>query len=338
MPIPSQVRALSVAPLLATALLLTPATTEANTVTFVSSRDNTLYEDAEGDTSNGAGDNFFAGRTLLGSNRRGLVRFSVGDSIPRGSTVSSASLTLHMSRSISGPLPVNIHRALKDWGEAGSDAPLEEGGGTTAQAGDATWLHTFFNTNLWTAPGGDFAATASVSQMVDSIVGCYTWASTAGLVADVQRWVTFPDSNFGWVVRVAAPGGGTSKRFDSKEDTIPAFRPMLTVDCSPPVSGVPGSTGGEPAAVTLEANVPNPFGARTTLAYSLERAGAVRLSIFDAAGRRLVTLVDGVQPAGRHLVVWDGREANGREAASGVYVTRLESAGETRTRAIHLMR
>jgi hypothetical protein len=243
-----------------------------------------------------------------------------------------------MSRSIAPALPVNIHRALKDWGEAGSDAAFEEGAGATAQPGDATWLHTFFNTTFWTNPGGDFAAAASASQMVDSIVGFYTWGSTAGLVADVQHWATFPDSNFGWLVRVAAPGGGTSKRFDSREDTIPAFRPMLVVDYNLPVSGVPGSSGGESPAVTLEANAPNPFGARTTLAYALERAGAVRLSIFDAAGRRLVTLVDGVQPAGRHLVVWDGREANGKEAASGVYVTRLESAGETRTRAIHLMR
>jgi flagellar hook assembly protein FlgD len=63
-----------------------------------------------------------------------------------------------------------------------------------------------------------------------------------------------------------------------------------------------------------------------------------RLTIHDVEGRRVATLVDGIQPAGRRVVSWDGREDSGAEAASGIYFTRLESAGETRVQKIQLLR
>ncbi|MBK7188824.1 MAG: hypothetical protein IPH86_09160 [bacterium] len=52
-----------------------------------------------------------------------------------------------------------------------------------------------------------------------------------------------------------------------------------------------------------------------------------RLEIFDLAGRRLRTLVDGPLPAGRQQVAWDGRDDAGRALASGTFVCRL-SAGD----------
>ena len=48
--------------------------------------------------------------------------------------------------------------------------------------------------------------------------------------------------------------------------------------------------------------------------------------MYDSAGRRVRDLVDGYLPAGEHATVWDGRLADGRAAASGVYVYRLETA------------
>ena len=52
-------------PFLAITILLAAATADGDTVTFVSSRDNTLFEDSLGITSNGAGDNFFAVKTTF---------------------------------------------------------------------------------------------------------------------------------------------------------------------------------------------------------------------------------------------------------------------------------
>jgi len=80
-----------------------------------------------------------------------------------------------------------------------------------------------------------------------------------------------------------------------------------------------------PAAVSLEPNFPNPFNPSTTLSYTLGVDGPVRLTIHDAAGRVVRTLVDGPRSAGPNRVVWDGRDAAGAEAAAGVYFVRVET-------------
>ena len=100
-------------------------------VPFVSigpSKDNTLYQTPTGSHSNGAGQYFFAGTTSLGVFRRGVVAFDIAGSIPAGSTISSVSLELHMSRTIGGPEIVELRRLLADWGEGTSRASGEEGG------------------------------------------------------------------------------------------------------------------------------------------------------------------------------------------------------------------
>jgi hypothetical protein len=72
---------------------------------------------------------------------------------------------------------------------------------------------------------------------------------------------------------------------------------------------------------------PNPFTAGTTMSFDLPRAGAVNVSVHDAAGRLVRELSNGPRAAGRHEVEWDGRDTAGRRAASGVYFVRLEGDG-----------
>jgi hypothetical protein len=68
---------------------------------------------------------------------------------------------------------------------------------------------------------------------------------------------------------------------------------------------------------------PNPFNPATLVRYELRRAGPVELVIFDVRGHAIRTLVRGPRDSGHHAVRWDGRDANGREVASGVYRIRL---------------
>src|SRR5512134_1053670 len=132
------------------------------TLTFEPKKDNTLYQSTTGDLSNGAGQHFFAGTTLSGAIRRGVIAFDVAQSIPPGTLVDSVVVVLFMSRTLSnGARQVGLHRLVADWGEGGSDAALEEGGGALAQAGDATWVHRFFDTQTWTTAGGDFDPSSS---------------------------------------------------------------------------------------------------------------------------------------------------------------------------------
>ncbi|HRW07525.1 MAG TPA: DNRLRE domain-containing protein [Caldilineaceae bacterium] len=205
-----------------------PPTVITRTVVLTPTKDNTLYENNDGATSNGIGAFFFVGKTAGGSIRRGLMAFDMAGSLPPGATVVSASVQLQMSKTSGGAATVGLHRALADWGEGTSDASGNEGQGAAATTGDATWLHTFYDTALWQTPGGDFVPTATVSTTVDGI-GSYTWASTPTLVAEVQGWLTTPANNFGWVVVGDESANGTAKRFTARESGAAANRPQLTV-------------------------------------------------------------------------------------------------------------
>ncbi|HMB70272.1 MAG TPA: S8 family serine peptidase, partial [bacterium] len=78
----------------------------------------------------------------------------------------------------------------------------------------------------------------------------------------------------------------------------------------------------ETAAVPLEfalaAPSPNPFrGNATTVKFDLPAPTDVRVSVYDLAGRRVATLTEGTQPAGRHSIRWDGRDVAGRRVGAG---------------------
>jgi hypothetical protein len=93
-----------------------------------------------------------------------------------------------------------------------------------------------------------------------------------------------------------------------------------------------------PAALTMAPGQPNPFTLATTIAYGLPGASTVRLSIFDAQGRKVATLVDEIQGAGPHTATWDGRLDAGGRAAAGFYVVRLEAGTERMVQKLVLTR
>jgi len=85
-------------------------------------------------------------------------------------------------------------------------------------------------------------------------------------------------------------------------------------------------------AFRLEQNRPNPFNPATILSFELPTAGTVELSVYNAAGMLVTTLVNGHAEAGRRTVTWRGVDDEGRAVASGVYFFRLTHGGETVSR------
>tara|TARA_Y100001935_G_scaffold223573_1_gene199125 strand:- start:23709 stop:26729 length:3021 start_codon:yes stop_codon:yes gene_type:complete len=75
-----------------------------------------------------------------------------------------------------------------------------------------------------------------------------------------------------------------------------------------------------PTHIVLNQNYPNPFNPSTNISYQLPEHGRVRLTVFDALGREIATLVNGLQNAGNHSVTFD---ASG--LSSGIYFYRLET-------------
>jgi hypothetical protein len=201
-------------------------------------RDNTLYEGDEA-LSNGKGEHFFAGVNGLEESRRGLLKFAIANNVPPNALIISATLALHVSKNPILPHQAEsfqLHRVLSDWGEGTSDAPFGEGTGTTATVGDATWSFSYYSPTptqrlSWTNPGGDFLPTASASTVIgDEREEPYTWQSTPGMLADLWHWLRFPDDNHGWIVLGNESDAYTARRFDSRENSEPSYRPVLTVE------------------------------------------------------------------------------------------------------------
>ncbi len=94
-----------------------------------------------------------------------------------------------------------------------------------------------------------------------------------------------------------------------------------------------GLGAGEAAAAVIVGNSPNPFRGQTTITYELAQAAPVRLSVWDVAGTRVATLVDGALPAGRHEYRFAAQGL-----PSGVYFVRLETPGGSAAHKLTLTR
>ena len=105
------------------------------------------------------------------------------------------------------------------------------------------------------------------------------------------------------------------------------------------VAPVVGVGDAPPAEFALRAG-PSPSGAAVAIALSnpTGRAVAARVTVHDLAGRRVATLLDGWAAPGASALRWNGRDRDGRAAASGVYQVRAEIEGRVLARRIALVR
>ena len=209
----------------------------AATIRLTAGRDNTLFDDPLGSISNGAGGYSFVGTSGNGVVRRAVIGFDLG-AVPAGSTVTAATLTMFMSQTISGTVPVTVHRLLAEWGEGTSDSggTATSGGGNGAPAtpGDATWIYRSFPGSTWIAAGGDFAATTTAAADVAG-PAAYVWTG-AGLASDVQGWLNGPASNHGWILLGDETTTASAKRFNTRENLDSSTRPQLTLEVTPPLA------------------------------------------------------------------------------------------------------
>lgn len=98
------------------------------------------------------------------------------------------------------------------------------------------------------------------------------------------------------------------------------------------------AAGAPISAFSLAQNTPNPFNPATAIRFSLAGESAVRLAIYDIAGRNVRVLVDSKLGAGLHDVVWDGRDDRGAPVASGLYFCKLVTPERTAVRKMVLLK
>jgi hypothetical protein len=90
---------------------------------------------------------------------------------------------------------------------------------------------------------------------------------------------------------------------------------------------------GSPDALKLKPNYPNPFNPSTNITYQLPQSGNVELTVYNAIGRKVATLVDRRVSRGKHTVSFDGRNFS-----SGVYIYRLKTDHRLITRKMMLIK
>ena len=121
----------------------------------------------------------------------------------------------------------------------------------------------------------------------------------------------------------------------------PYYYKLTAVDVhgneSPAATLLPGGVldAGETAfELWFAAPAPNPAVNLTTLRWSLAAPGQVRLSLYDASGRRVRTLVSESRAAGPGAAAWDLRDQAGHGVGAGLYFARFEAGGSVMVRRI----
>jgi hypothetical protein len=150
---------------------------------------------------------------------------------------------------------------------------------------------------------------------------------TPDLSALIQEIVARAGWKSGSAIAILVTGSGhrTAKAFDGSA----AGAPLLHVEFAPPADAIapaaPEVRGQsiESAVPFVASMAPNPLRRRATLSFSNPRAGIVKIELFDTAGRRWRTLMNGPQPAGRNSVEF-GRTAGGERLAAGIYFYRVQ--------------
>ncbi len=88
----------------------------------------------------------------------------------------------------------------------------------------------------------------------------------------------------------------------------------------------------------LIGNVPNPFNPATFVSFEVPNRTHVRLDVYGVNGAWITRLAERDFRAGLHRVLWDGMDATGQPAPSGVYVLRMQSDGMSQSRKMTLLR
>ncbi|MFC1508270.1 SMP-30/gluconolactonase/LRE family protein [Candidatus Omnitrophota bacterium] len=85
------------------------------------------------------------------------------------------------------------------------------------------------------------------------------------------------------------------------------------------------NTSAEPQQYRIAGNFPNPFNPETTIEFTADREGTIRLDIYNIQGQKVRTLLSSSIRQGIHRVRWDSRDDSGQQVSSGVYIVSLKA-------------
>ncbi|GAB5518048.1 MAG: hypothetical protein RhofKO_02990 [Rhodothermales bacterium] len=194
-------------------------------------------------------------------------------------------------------------------------------------------------------PATPFRAEWDESTDADDDDLAYTWqlSATSDFSALLLSIETGSDAFFETTFGVVGPLL-TANGVDLNAD-VELFHRVLTSDGTVTVEGPDASvtltrgtltsTAEEtlPTSYELDQNYPNPFNPVTSIRFGLPQSAHVRLTVHDALGRTVRTLVDETRPAGRHTIT-----LNATDLPSGTYLYRISAGSYEATRTLTLLK
>ncbi len=240
---------------------------------------------------------------------------------------------------------------LMDYLDAGGNLYLSSMNYLSSRVSSNAFIEDYLRVDSWTADSGCFVVGGVAGDPISDgmslglLSGPFPPSESDALVSIAPAVPVFQSSGIERGLRVEGSGYRvvfTSFPFEDVkvENAAPSNQRTLVARI---LEWFDGQTGidADPVVgrIGVAANYPNPFNPATTISFTVPSAAdRVTLSVFDASGRLVTTLVDSPLEAGRHEVAWDGTGRDGRRLASGIYFARLEADGVSATRKMTLLK
>ena len=217
--------------------------------------------------------------------------------------------------------------------------------------GDPKAIHAYNPaTDTWTTVNSSIPTPRSQvsASTVNGIIYVIGGQSSAGATLAIVEAFD-PESN-SWTTMTPMP----TRRLDLTTSTVngriyaiggvQVSNPFITVVSATEEFDPSGITSVEaqadrvPASFALYQNYPNPFNPATTIKYEVPEQARVVLKVMNLLGQEVRTLIDEDQSPGLYEVRWDGKDNNGQEVASGMYLYRLKTRDFVQVRKMVLSR
>lgn len=85
-------------------------------------------------------------------------------------------------------------------------------------------------------------------------------------------------------------------------------------------------------------NYPNPFSSSTTVEFNVLKTSHLQIRVYDILGREVKTLVDGKYLPGTYQIIWNGKNMEGLDSVSGIYLIKMQSGEFIRVKKVLLKR
>jgi hypothetical protein len=197
--------------------------------------------------------------------------------------------------------------------------------------GDVAWVRTY------NGPIGEEASARAIA--VDNSENTYVSGYSFSLTQDDYATIKYyPNGDTAWLRTYDGPANDDDEAFaiavdDSGNVYVTGWctgsltgKDYCTIKYVQIPSEVKDETGSRerPSEFDLSQNYPNPFNPTTKIEFTLAKSGFVTLQIYDVLGRKVRTLVSEELPSGYKSVIWDGKNDDGKDVASGVYFYQLK--------------